>query len=72
MIIDEKNSIELKELNEIKGRLEDVLGKAGFHFLEPEAELKIIGGKYYIGRIKIEIIPLKTDRVHKTAECAWQ
>ena len=61
--IDEKNSIELKELNETIGRLKDVLKKADFRFIEPEVELKTINGKYYIDKIKLEIIPLKTERV---------
>ena len=60
--IDEKNSIELKELNETIGRLKDVLKKADFRFIEPEVELKTINGKYYIDKIKLEIIPLKTER----------
>ena len=61
--IDEKNSIELKELNETIGRLKDVLKKANFRFIEPEVELKTINGKYYIDKIKLEIIPLKTELV---------
>jgi hypothetical protein len=61
--IDEKNSIELKELNETIGRLKDVLKKADFRFIEPEVELKTINGKYYIDKIKLEIIPLKTERL---------
>lgn len=59
--IDEHNSIELKELNELTERLKDVLKKADFRFREPEVELKTIKGKYYINRINVEIIPLKAE-----------
>ncbi len=62
MIIDEHNSIELKDLNKTIERLETILKENGFPCMESKVELKTIRGKYYIDTIKLEIIPLRTKR----------